>query len=97
MAKDDILTIVEFIRDKVGELPTREEFRAFMVETAENFVAVRAELRDVRREIAAITTRLDKLEAAVRDIRGYAKEIDALRDEIKLIKRHLGLATDITA
>ena len=30
-------------------------------------------------ELATINTRLDALEASVRDMRGYAKEIDELR------------------
>ena len=31
------------------------------------------------------------------DVRGYAKEIDTLRDRIRAIEKHLGLGQHITA
>ena len=90
----DLLEIVSFIKDnmatrtEVSEL--RSEFNDFRIE-------VRAEFRELRREISDITKRLDALDSAVADIRGYAKEIDTLRERLRAIERHIGISQTIAA
>lgn len=49
------------------------------------------ELRAVRQDIASIMRRLDALEEAVHDIRGYTKEIDWLRSEVQALQKRVVL------
>ena len=47
--------------------------------------------------LRAITRRLDALVEQFRHVRSFSKEIDDLREEIKAIKKHLGLSAEIAA
>jgi predicted RNase H-like nuclease (RuvC/YqgF family) len=75
-------------KDELGTF--REEFNEFRIET-------RGEFRQLRHELANIHERLEALEAGLADVRGFAKEIDALRSRLSDIERHLGLNQRIAA
>ncbi len=83
----DVLEIVSFIKDNMA---THDELNEFRDET-------RAGFRNLTHDIADIIKRLDALDNAVTDIRGYAKEIDALRARLNAIEKHLGLSHRIAA
>jgi hypothetical protein len=76
----------------------RIELRAEMLE---GFSALRAEMRegfaDIRSEMKDVRARLDALESAVKNITGYAKEIDHLIERVSAIEKHLGLRANIAA
>ena len=48
-------------------------------------------------EVALIRRQLDKLQEAVGNVTGYAKEIDHLLNRISAIEKHLGLTGHIKA
>ena len=90
MAKSDVqevLEVVNFIKDR---MVTKGEFDEFRSETAENFRAVRSELRDINR-------RLDALEEQFGNLKGVTKEIDELRGRVKSIEEHLKIRGKTTA
>jgi tetrahydromethanopterin S-methyltransferase subunit G len=67
-----------------GELAElREEMRA-------GFVDVRSELKDIH-------NRLDELEVSIKNVSGFAKEIDHLMERVIAIEKHLGLRAHIAA
>jgi uncharacterized coiled-coil DUF342 family protein len=104
----DVLEIVNFIkdnmatRDDVGEVrgainKIRADSSELRSDLNEFRVEVRGEFRELRREIADIIKRLDALETSVADIRGYAKELDGLRDRIRSIEKLVGITRTIAA
>jgi septation ring formation regulator EzrA len=88
----DIIDALTFIRDNMAtkddlkNFATKEDVRDIIREELEpihgRLSNIEAELRDVRE-------RLDLLEEAVGSMKGYAKEIDELRDRVRNIERHL--------
>lgn len=65
----------------------RVDERFDAVET--RFDSLDEQLRAIRRDLFEIDKRLTVLEESVRDIRGYAKEIDSLRAEFKVFESRL--------
>jgi polyhydroxyalkanoate synthesis regulator phasin len=59
-------------------------------ETRENFASLRAEIRDIRRQ-------LESLEEATRNSVGLTKEIDHLMKRVRAIEKHLGIQHKIAA
>ena len=58
---------------------------------------MREGFRDVRSQLSEIEKRLKIIEEQTASNSGFAKEIDMLRDEVRAIKKHLGLAQVIPA
>jgi Skp family chaperone for outer membrane proteins len=77
----DILAAVNFIKDKVEQVPTKDEVRE-MIRTETN--DIRAELTSIRRDLEALTGKVD-------NIGGLPKEIDHALERIARIEKHLGL------
>ena len=75
----------------------RTEFVGFRAEMSEFRVDANRHFSDIERELGQITKRLDRLEADVADIRGYAKELDELRLRVRAVEKHLGLERKIAA
>lgn len=57
--------------------------------------AIDGRLSGIGHELGEVMRRLDHLDEEIGDIRGYAKEIDALRDRLRTIETHLGIARQI--
>ena len=89
----DILDAVNYIKNKVDQLPTKEDVLT-MEDVRE---IVREELRDVRSDVKAIRTELDELKEKFDNITGYRKEIDYALERIAAIEKHLGIERKITA
>jgi len=81
--KDDIAELRAEMATKRELTELREEMRA-------GFLDLRSELKDIHQ-------RLDALEAAVKNISGFAKEIDHLIERVSAIEKHLGLRANIAA
>ena len=60
-----------------------------MASLQEQIVAVHYDIRSIKEELRQIDRRLDALEASVRDVRGYAKEIDELRARVRRMEEYL--------
>ncbi len=73
-----------------AEMATKGELAALRDEMRAGFLDLRSELKDIR-------DRLDELEATVKNISGFAKEIDHLMERVSAIEQHLGLHTHIAA
>jgi hypothetical protein len=58
---------------------------------------VALELKPLQQDIEAIVDDIGTLTAHYANLRGVTKEIDGLRDEVRAIKKHLGLSTEIAA
>ena|ERR1700677_2888220 len=82
-SKDDIAELRAEMATKRELTELREEMRA-------GFLELRSELKDIRQ-------RLDELEASVRNISGFAKEIDHLIERVSAIETHLGIERKIAA
>ena len=89
----DILDAVNYIQDKVDQLPTKEDVLT-MEDVRE---IVREELRDVRNDVKAIRTDLDDLKEKFDNVTGYRKEINYALERIAGIEKHLGIDKKITA
>jgi len=72
------------------EMATKEDLRAFRMETAENFRDVRAEIADVRQSVEELRSRTENIE-------GYGKEIDYLLDHVGAIDKQLGIKPEVAA
>ena len=83
LASDIADTKTEITNVKVEVAGLREEIHT-------GFADIRAELKDIR-------MRLDALELAVRNISGFAKEIDHLIERVSALEQHLGIRQDIAA
>ena len=75
----------------------RNEFNEFRTGSRAAFATMNSRLSHLEKEIATISSRLDAIEESIADVRGYAKEIDDLRNRISDIERHLGVARKIPA
>ena len=104
--------IIETLNLILAKMATKEDIEALRTETQagrtelraemiEGFSALRAEMRegfaDLRSEMKDIRARLDALESAVKNIAGFAKEIDHLIERVGAIEQHLGLRANIAA
>jgi plasmid replication initiation protein len=99
---DEIVETLGVILAKMATKEDVESLRAELrVEMQEGFAGLRAEMRegfaDIRTEIKSIRERLDALDSAVKNISGYAKEIDHLIERVSAIEKHLGLRANIAA
>ena len=63
----------------------------------EGFNAVHLDVRTIITRLDAIEVRLNGIDANIAAMKGYATEIDDLRREIEIIKRHLGIDKKIAA
>ena len=91
----DILAAVNFIKDKIEQLPTKDEVREMIraevpVILQEETKGIRAELTSIRRDLEALTGKVD-------NIVGLPKEIDHALDRIAAIEKHLGIERKIAA
>ncbi len=88
---NDILEAVNFIKEKVEILPTKDEVRAIVEEVVdEKLTPIHATLADINR-------RLDALEEHYSNLKGVTKEIDEIRAEVQGIQKHLGIDRKIAA
>jgi uncharacterized coiled-coil DUF342 family protein len=73
--------------------PTRDEVREIVEEVVNDRVPdiVREETKDIRDELRSIRRDLDALTEKVDNILGYRKEIDHALERIATIEKHLGL------
>jgi septal ring factor EnvC (AmiA/AmiB activator) len=55
----------------------------------EHFSTIEQELKSLRREIGELEKRISAFEDSLRDVRGYAKEIDELRASVRTLKMRL--------
>lgn len=93
----DILEAVNFIKEKIEQLPTRDD----VLSKDDVRVIVREEvaeaLQPIHATLADITRRLDTLEEHYANLKGITKEIDDIRARVKDIERHLGINKKIAA
>jgi len=97
--------IIETLGVILAKMATKEDVESLRAglrsEMQDGFAGLRAEMReglvDIRSEIKEIRGRLDGLESAVKNISGYAKEIDHIIERVSAIEQHLGLRQNIAA
>ena len=97
--------ILETLGVILAKMATKEDVESLRAELRsemqDGFAGLRAEMRegfvDIRSEIKEIRERLDGLESAVKNISGYAKEIDHIIERVSAIEEHLGLRANIAA
>ena len=88
---NEILEAVNFIKEKVEQLPTKDEVRAIVEEVVDEKLApIHATLADINR-------RLDALEEHYANLKGVTKEIDEIRGEVRAIQKHLDIEKKIAA
>ena len=87
----DILEAVNFIKERVEQLPTEDRMREIVREE------VGEALRPIHATLADISRRLDALEEHYSNLRGVTKEIDEIREEVRAIQKHLGIEKKIAA
>jgi uncharacterized coiled-coil DUF342 family protein len=98
MKDDQFETLARMIKEGADEMRDfRGEMNVFKAQVAEQFSQVHTELRTIHDEVRDVSRRIEKLEEAVQDIRGYAKELDELRGRIRAIEHHLGIEKRIAA
>jgi prefoldin subunit 5 len=91
----DILEAVNFIKEKVEQLPTKNDVRGIIREEVPNMI--REELKPIHHELREINRRLDMLDEEYKNLKGVTKEIDEIRDEVRAIQKHLGIEKKIAA
>ncbi len=85
MIEKGFAALAQDVADTKSEVANvKSDLAEFRIETREAVADIRSELKDIH-------NRLDALEAAVRNISGYAKEIDHLMERVRAIEKHLGL------
>ena len=87
----DILEAVNFIKDKVEQLPSKDDVRAIVEEVVDE------KLGPTHASLTEINRRLDAIEEHYANLRGVTKEIDEIRAEVRAIQKHLGIERKITA
>ena len=88
---NDILEAVNFIKEKVEQLPTKDDVRVIVGEVVDE------KLRPVFASLAEINRRLDVLEEHYANLKGVTKEIDEIRAEVRAIQKHLGMERRVAA
>ena len=96
----DILAAVNFIKDTVGKLPTRDEFdfiKDHMLTKDDVREIIREEINAlvpaiVANEVKDTRERLTAVEDSVAEHNGFAKEIDHGLERTARIEKHLGIA-----
>jgi predicted nucleic acid-binding Zn-ribbon protein len=71
-------------------MATKDDVETLRIEMREGFANIQVELKDIRQ-------RLDALESDVKNISGFAKEIDHLLQRVGAIEKHLGIHHNIAA
>ena len=87
----DILEAVNFIKEKVEQLPTKDDMRVIVEEVVDE------KLRPVHASLTEIDRRLDVIEEHYANLKGVTKEIDEIRAEVRGIQKHLGIERKIAA
>ncbi len=87
----DILESVNFIKEKVEQLPTKDDVRAIVEEVVEE------KLQPIHASLTEINRRLDAIEEHYGNLKGVTKEIDEIRAEVRAIQKHLGIERKIAA
>ena len=87
----DILEAVNFIKEKVEQLPTKDDVRAIVEEVVDE------KLRPIHASLSEINRRLDTIEERYGNLKGVTKEIDEIRAEVHEIQKHLGIEKKIAA
>jgi archaellum component FlaC len=87
----DILEAVNFIKEKVEQLPTKDDVRAIVEEVVDE------KLRPIHASLREINRRLDTIEEHYGNLKGVTKEIDEIRAEVRAIQKHLGIERKIVA
>jgi archaellum component FlaC len=87
----DILEAVNFIKEKVEQLPTKDDVRAIVEEVVDG------KFRPIHTILAEINRRLDTIEEHYGNLKGVTKEIDEIRAEVRGIEKHLGIEKKIAA
>jgi uncharacterized coiled-coil DUF342 family protein len=83
--------IIDTLNIILAKMATKDDIDGLRAEMHEEFVSVRADIRQIRDEIGEIRTRLDTIETELKDHRGYAKEIDHLLHRVAALEQHLGV------
>jgi len=87
----DILEAVNFIKERVEQLPTKDDVRAIVEEVVDE------KLRPLHASLTEINRRLDTIEEHNGNLKGVTKEIDEIREEVRKIQKHLGIEKKIAA
>ena len=87
----DILEAVNFIKEKVEQLPAKDEVRAIVEEVVDE------KLGPIHASLTEINRRLDVIEEHYANLKGVTKEIDEIRAEMRGIQEHLGIERKIAA
>ena len=101
----DLLDALDFIKDRMA---TKEDVREIMREELKEYATkndvrqivgevVDEKLRPIHAALAEINRRLDALEEHYANLKGVTKEIDEIRDEVRVIQKHLGIDKKIAA
>jgi len=88
----DILATVNFIKDRMA---TKDDVRDIIREEVPQIV--RGETKDIRAELTSIRRDLEALTGKVDNIMGLPKEIDHALERIAAIEKHLGINKKIAA
>ena len=82
-----------------GRMLTKDDVREIMREVIREEVPgmIESALRPVHDELRKINRRLDMLDEQYMNLKGVTKEIDELRDQVRVIEKHLGLSRKIAA
>src|SRR5258706_7811129 len=100
MAKETTLKeIGETLAFIVERMATKDDVRKIVRHEIGELVPgiVALELKPMREQLNEILDRLDTLDEQYANLKGVTKEIDDLRREVRTIKKHLGLSTEIVA
>ena len=92
----DVLDALDFIKERMATKDdVREIVRAEIAELVPGIVAL--ELKPLREQVENIEDQLEALAEQYANLKGVTKEIDDLRREVRPLKKHLGLSTEIAA
>jgi hypothetical protein len=86
-------------KDDLRNFATKDDMRKIVRHEIGELVPgiVALELKPAREQLNEILDRLDALDEQHANLKGVTKEIDDLRREVRTIKKHLGLNTEIAA
>ena len=87
----DILEAVNFTKEKVEQLPSKDDVRAIVEEVVDE------KLRLIAAGLTEINRRLDTIEEHYGNLKGVTKEIDEICAEVRAIQKHLGIERKIAA